>query len=65
MLRTGLWFEATSAFLCQVGRQSGWSENRRLGGCSLECTLSAHQHLSHPNTIHAKPHVFTGIRNVS
>jgi hypothetical protein len=29
------------------------------------CTLSAHHHLSHSNTIHANPRLFTGIRNVS
>ena len=30
-----------------------------------ECTFSAHRHLSHSNTIHAKPRPLTGIRNVS
>ena len=29
------------------------------------CTLSAHHHLSHSNTIHANLHLFTGILNVS
>jgi len=35
------------------------------GKAERQCTLSAHHHLSHSNTIHAKPHLFTGIRNVS
>jgi hypothetical protein len=30
-----------------------------------QSTFSAHHHLSHPNTIHAKPHLVTGICNVS
>jgi transposase-like protein len=35
------------------------------GSRPTRCTLSAHHHLLHSNTIHAKPHLFTGIRNVS
>ena len=30
-----------------------------------ECTLSAHHNLTHSNTVHAEPHLFTGIRNAS
>ena len=30
-----------------------------------ECTFSAHRQLTHSDTSQAKPHLFTGIRNVS
>jgi len=41
-----------------VGHQQSEEGNERF-------TLSAHHHLSHSNTVHAKPHLSTGIRNAS
>ena len=51
---------------CDPSRFPQFRTKDRPGQLRLHrCTLSAHHHLTHPNTIHAKPHVFTGIRNAS